>query len=167
MKLDDVLGYQLDMARHAAMRSIHRQLEGFPLVPADTVALLLIRDHPGCDQAMVGRALSGNRSVGMKVASRLEALGLLTRADGPDRRMKSLHITDKGEAMLAEAIRRHEQAEANVAASLLPGERETLLKLLGKLRAAVDSEEATLPSPPPTARTLTKRSRTWGARKTS
>jgi len=49
MKLAGILGYQLDMARCAALRSLHRLLADNPFRPADTTALLLIREHPGCD----------------------------------------------------------------------------------------------------------------------
>jgi len=144
MKLADVLGYQLDMTRHAALRSLHRLLAGFPLKPADTTALLLIRDQPGCDQTVLGRTLSGNRSVGMKVASRLEAKGLLTRDGGRDRRSKGLFLTPAGESALAEAVRRHDRAEAVLATYLGPGEREMLLVLLAKVQKAIREEEARL-----------------------
>ena len=141
MHLDDILGYRLDMTRHAAMRNIYRELDGL-LKPADTTALLLVRDQPGCDQAMLGRALSGNRSVGMKVANRLEARGLMIRSEGRDRRTKSLHITKEGERLLEEASRRHEQAEAKITAYLEPGEREKLIRLLRKVEQAVLDQEA-------------------------
>lgn len=144
MKLADILGYQLDMTRHAALRSLHRLLAGFPLKPADTTALLLVRDQPGCDQTVLGRTLSGNRSVGMKVASRLEAKGLLTRNGGRDRRSKGLFLTPAGESALAEALRRHDRAEAVLATYLGPGERETLLVLLAKVQKAIREEEAGL-----------------------
>ena len=97
MKLDEILGYQLDMTRHAAMRSIHRRLAGSSFKPADTTALLLVRAQPGCSQAELGAALSGNRSVGMKVASPLEAKGLMTRGEGRDRRTKGLYLTAERE----------------------------------------------------------------------
>lgn len=144
MKLDEIVGYRLDMARCAILRSVHRLLDGTGFRPADTTALLLIKEQPGCDQAELGRALAGNRSVGMKVASRLEDRGLLVRGKGRDRRSKGLHITAEGEAMLAELLVRHEDAEARLAAALAPGERETLLKLLGKIEQAVLDEEAEL-----------------------
>lgn len=144
MKLANILGYQLDMTRHAALRSLHRLLAGFPLKPADTTALLVVRDQPGCDQTVLGRAMSGNRSVGMKVASRLEAKGLLTRDGGRDRRSKGLFLTPEGESALAEALRRHDRAEAVLATYLGPGERETLLVLLAKVQKAIREEEAGL-----------------------
>ena len=142
MKLADILGYRLDMARHAAMRSVHRQLADCALKPADTTALLLVRDQPGCDQATLGRALSGNRSVGMKVASRLEAMQLIVRGPGSDRRKKGLHITTEGKRVLDDAIQRHEKAEAVIARHLHGGERDLLLRLLLKIERAVREDEA-------------------------
>lgn len=153
MKLAGILGYQLDMARCAALRSLHRLLADIPFRPADTTALLLVSERPGCDQTTLGRMLAGNRSVGMKVASRLEAHGLLTRDSGRDRRSKGLFITAEGERVLADLLGRHARAEARLAACLEPGERATLLKLLAKVQRAVDEEEADLRRPPAAAAT--------------
>lgn len=144
MKLADIVGYRLDMARCAALRSLHRLLDETSYRPADTTALLLIRERPGCDQTMLGRALAANRSVGMKVATRLEARGLLTRGEGRNRRSKGLYITPEGEAVLTKLLACHDAAEARLAAALAPGERELLLSLLGKIERAVLDEETEL-----------------------
>lgn len=144
MKLADVVGYQLDMARCAALRTLHRRLAGLALNPADTTALMMVRERPGCDQTILGRALAGNRSVGMKVASRLERRGLLTRDNGRDRRSKGLHITEAGEQMLMELLHRHAHAEALISAYLTAAERDTLLLLLAKVQQAIHDEEAGL-----------------------
>ena len=142
MQLADIIGYRLDMARCAALRSIHRLLADTPFRPADTTALLLVSERPGCDQTELGRALAGNRSVGMKVAARLEQRGLLTRGEGRDRRSKGLYITPAGEAALADLLARHRDAEAKLMAPLEPGERDQLLMLLGKIEQVVLEEEA-------------------------
>lgn len=144
VKLDDIVGYRLDMARCAALRSIHRLLDDTTFRPADTTALLFVQEQPGCDQTMLGRVLAANRSVGMKVAARLEARGLLTRGEGRDRRSKGLYITPAGDAALAQLLERHRQAEALLTAALEPGEREVLLRLLGKIEQTVLDEEAAL-----------------------
>jgi DNA-binding MarR family transcriptional regulator len=157
MKLATILGYQLDMTRCAALRSLNRHLAGEALRPADTTALMLARERPGCDQTLLGRMLAGNRSVGMKVASRLEEHGLLTRGAGRDRRSKGLFITAQGEEALAATLQRHETAEQLLAKYLNTGEREQLLGLLGKVQRAVDEEEADLrqdtANPDPTGQT--------------
>ena len=155
MKLADILGYQLDMARCAALRALHRRLADAPLRPADTTTLLLVRERPGCDQTTLGRALAGNRSVGMKVASRLEERGLLTRGEGRDRRSKGLFITEKGERALDEILQLHESAEAAIAAYLTPVEREQLLMLLAKVQQGITDEEAGLVRLPQGAETNT------------
>ena len=140
-KLADILGYQLDFTRHAALRSLNRYLADGPLSPASLTALMLVRDRPGCDQTILGRAMSGNRSVGMKVASKLEDSGLLERGEGRDRRSKGLYITRDGEQALARTLRHHARAEAVLAARLAPGERDTLLRLLAKVCHAIHDDE--------------------------
>jgi DNA-binding MarR family transcriptional regulator len=150
MKLAKILGYQLDMTRCAALRALHRRLVDSTLKPADTTALLLIWEQPGCDQTTLGRALAGNRSVGMKVASRLESRGLLIRGEGRDRRSRGLYVTEKGEHALGDLMRRHRCAETVISTYLTPAERDQLLLLLAKVQQGVIDEEARLiPVPPP------------------
>lgn len=144
VKLDEIVGYRLDMARCAALRSVHRLLDHTSFRPADTTALLLVRDRPGCNQTTLGRALAGNRSVGMKVAARLEARGLLTRGEGRNRRSKGLYLTRAGEAALDDLLARHDEAERRLTAALGPGERDKLLELLDKVERAVLDEETAL-----------------------
>src|SRR5690606_38123223 len=86
VKLESIVGYRLDMARWAALRRIHPLLDDTGFRTAGTTAQLLTRPRPGRDQSELGRALAGNRSVGMKVASRLEKRGLLIRGEGRNRR---------------------------------------------------------------------------------
>ena len=138
----NILGYQLDRTRNAASKSLRHYLGDLPLTPATITSLILVRDRPGCDQTTLGRALFGNRSVGMKVASRLEADGYMERGEGRDRRSKGLYITEMGEAVLGEALRRHAQAEAVLAARLTREERTTLLNLLAKVRHAIDDDRS-------------------------
>jgi DNA-binding MarR family transcriptional regulator len=144
VKLADIVGYRLDMARCAALRSVHRMLADTPFRPADTTALLLVKERPGCDQTELGQALAANRSVGMKVAARLEARGLLTRRQGRDRRSKGLHITPAGEAALADLLARHARAEARLTSALSTAEQVLLLWLLDKVEQTVLDEEAGL-----------------------
>lgn len=145
MKLAEIIGYQLDIARCAALRSLNRLLAGEQYRPADTAALQLVREQPGCNQTTLGRALAGNRSVGMKVASRLEAHGLLTRSEGRDARSKGLFLTEKGERTLDRLLALHTEAEVRLAEHLTPDEQATLLKLLGKVQQAIADEEEALP----------------------
>jgi len=142
VQLSEIIGYRLDMARCAGLRCLHALLADTPFKPADTTALLLVRERPGCDQTELGHALAGNRSVGMKVATRLEARGLLVRSGGRDRRSKGLYITPEGEAVLADLLARHSEAEALLASALSEADRRLLLHLLGKVERAVLEQES-------------------------
>lgn len=144
VKLSDIVGYRLDMVRCAALRSLHRLLAGSSFRPADTTTLLFVKEHPGCDQTMLGHALASNRSVGMKLAARLEVRGLLTRGEGRDGRSKGLYIAPAGEAALADLLALHAKAEARLTAALTEKERAQLLTLLGKIERTVLDEEADL-----------------------
>lgn len=146
MKLAEIVGYQLDMARCAALRSLHRVLDDGPYRPADTTALALVKEMPGCNQTFLGLALAGNRSVGMKVASRLEARGLLERGPGKDARSKGLYITANGERVLEELLAKHAEAEEKLDSYLDPDEKTQLLSLLNKIQKAIEEEEAALPT---------------------
>jgi DNA-binding MarR family transcriptional regulator len=148
MKLSEILGYEIDVTRHVALRSLRRILADCPINATFLSAMLLVRDQPGCDQTMLGRALVGNRSLGMKVASLLEGKGLMTRGPGRNRRTKGLYITAAGERTLTETLRHHARAEAILAAYLGPGERDMLLLLLAKVQRAVrDAETDALAQP--------------------
>ncbi len=151
MKLSQILGYEIDVTRHVALRSLHRILADCPINPTLLSALLLVQDQPGCDQTELGRALVGGRSLGMKIASLLEGMGLMTRGPGRDRRSKGLYLTPDGERALAEVLALHARAEAILAAYLEPGERETLLRLLAKVQQAVRDEQAGRLDPPEAA----------------
>jgi DNA-binding MarR family transcriptional regulator len=142
LKLNEILGYRLDMTRCAAIRSLRRRFGAGRFRPADTTALLLIREQPGCDQTVLGRALAGTRSVGMKVASRLEGRGLLMRGVGRDRRSRGLYLTPEGEEVLRDLLGRHAAAEAELAQYLELGERQVLLSLLDKVERGLLAEEA-------------------------
>ena len=144
MKLAEVIGYRLALARYAAVRSLLRELDGTDTGPADLTALMLVRERPGCNQTVLGRALGANRMVGMKVASRLEARGLLSRGAGRDRRSLGLFITESGERELDDLLGRHQRSEALIASYLSPAESKQLLVLLGKVQKAVDDEDVAL-----------------------
>jgi DNA-binding MarR family transcriptional regulator len=66
------------------------------------------------------------------------------RADPGDRRAWRVHVTPKGQRAFREAERRHAAKVAKIFAGLSPGEIETLIRLLDKLRGTLR------PAEPPT-----------------
>ena len=130
------IGYQLHLAARLALHEAHEALAGMALTPARVTALLHIRDHPGCDQAALGRFLLVNRSAGMKVANRLAEAGLIERRAGRDRRSLGLFLTPAGDAALDGTLACLAEAEARLCARLAPHERTQFLSLLQKLQPA-------------------------------
>src|SRR5262245_1714954 len=65
---------------------------------------------------------------------RLEASGLISRAPHPaDRRGVVVQLTDKGRALIDEAVTAHVENEHQILVGLTQEEQETLAKLLAKL----------------------------------
>ena len=140
----ETVAYQLDAIHCLVARNFHQSLAGTGFRPKEVRALALVRDHPGCDQTMLGRALVGNRSHGMKVASRLEEKGLLVRQNGRDGRTKGLFLTSEGERVLRELPKLDAGLTARMISSLEPAEWEALHDLLSKIQCTVNAEDDAL-----------------------
>ena len=54
MKLSDILGYEIDVAGHGALRSMQRILADGPINLIFLSALLPVQDRPRRDQTMLG-----------------------------------------------------------------------------------------------------------------
>ena len=138
------VAYQLDAILCAMARNFHQSLAGTGFRPRDVRALAVVKEHPGCDQTTLGRALVGNRSLGMKVASRLEEKGLLVRQGGRDGRSKGLFLTSEGERVLGELPKPDTGLTTRMISSLEPAEWEVLRDLLSKIQCTVNADEETL-----------------------
>ena len=76
----------------------------------------------------------------------LEAAGLIRRVrDENDRRVVYAELTDKGREVIDRAIEAHLQMEHDLLADLSPRERQSLIKLLGKVEASLLQHEANHP----------------------
>ncbi|KAB7765205.1 MarR family winged helix-turn-helix transcriptional regulator [Xanthomonas maliensis] len=139
------LGYQLQLAALASSHAARQELAGLYLTPARVTALIHIRDQPGCDQTELGNRLLVNRAAGMKIANALAEQGLIERLAGRDRRSKGLYLTEHGERTLSVAQGCLARAVERTCAGLTGGERQTLLRLLGKLNASTPNAPADVP----------------------
>ncbi|TAM84953.1 MAG: MarR family transcriptional regulator [Jatrophihabitans sp.] len=73
----------------------------------------------------------------------LEAAGLIRRVrDDNDRRVVYAELTDEGRAVIDRAIEAHLEMEHELLAGLTPRERQTLVKLLGKVESSLVQHEA-------------------------
>lgn len=73
----------------------------------------------------------------------LEAAGLIRRVrDDSDRRVVYAELTDEGRDVIDRAIEAHLEMEHALLADISPRERQTLVKLLGKIEASLLAHEA-------------------------
>lgn len=140
--LNDLLGYQIEMAHLAAIGDARAVLAPYGLTPAKVTALLLIRANPGCDQTALGRALSVNRSSAMKLINVLVERGLVERRPGRNMRTNALHLLPVGEQQAEGMLAELRKSDRGLGERLTSAEREVLLTLLRKLRRARSERRA-------------------------
>lgn len=125
-------GYALRRAAGAMMAEFSRRLEPLGLRYADVSALLLIGANPTLTASQLGRMLDIQRANMVPLLGRLTDAGLITRRP-LDGKSHSLHLTDAGEAKLAEARRVIEQFETWLVAKVPPAHRDHLKPALDAL----------------------------------
>lgn len=140
--LDELIGYNLRRA-HA----VHRQrfasvFAPHSIRPVQLSILGLIYDRPGLKQSDLGRALDIKRANMVTLLAELERRKLITRRPAhSDRRAHQLELTPAGKKLAAELLALHTKLENDFARCLGPRERDTLLRLLKKVRALEISPE--------------------------
>jgi DNA-binding MarR family transcriptional regulator len=140
--LADLIGYQLRLTDLLALRDARTTLASFRITPAKVTALAFVRDNPGCDQSSLARFLDVNRASAMKLVNVLEEQGLVERREGRDRRSNGLHLTVSGEDSLSAMTGALLDTDARLASLLTARERRELLRLLAKVREALETAQA-------------------------
>ncbi len=120
------------------------------------VRLLWEVEHaPGCTATDLMAAMGLDRGHASRLVRDLEGRGLLRRkADQPDRRARSLHLTQKGLRLLEEVRARTEQRLAGLLDHMSAFDRRELLDamarvegILGRARERVDEMDDARPDP--------------------
>lgn len=103
--LDSMLGYRLRRASMAMMGDVIDSLRAIDLSVGEASLLILVGHNPGCRQSDVGRALAIKRANLTPLIGRLKGRRLIS--DAPiDGRSLSLTLTEEGEALQKEAMKR-------------------------------------------------------------
>jgi DNA-binding MarR family transcriptional regulator len=106
----------------------------YDLTPVQYAALIAIRTHPGIDATRLSAVIAFDRSTLGNVIERLEAKQYIERKSGrDDKRVKPLHLTKKGAALLRDIMPSVDRAQARMLQPLKPADRKTLLALLTQL----------------------------------
>jgi DNA-binding MarR family transcriptional regulator len=107
-----------------------------------TFNVLMILEGAGCALGPheIGDALLVTRGTVTGLLDSLETRGLIARGPHPqDRRMLHVTLTARGRRLLARLLPQHFPAEADLVSVLSDREKETLIRLLGKLQAHLEA----------------------------
>ncbi|MDX3924181.1 MAG: MarR family winged helix-turn-helix transcriptional regulator [Shinella sp.] len=98
------IGYRVRRAQIVLAQRFAVRFCAFDLRPSEFCALLLISENPGRKQSEIAAALAIRRANFVTVINVLERRGLAERRDAAgDRRSTALHLTARGEKLLAAA----------------------------------------------------------------
>jgi len=132
--LDELLGYALRRAQVGMFLAFHAATRDQDITPPRFTALVIVGANPGIGQSALGQVLGIARSGAMMLADWMEERGLVERRRRPnDGRAWGVHLTARGEKLVA-AMKRRVIAEDRKSAGVLDArERKQLLRLLNKL----------------------------------
>ncbi len=132
--LAELLGYQLRRAQLTVFQHFASTLGDQNVTPGQVGVLVLVSRNPGISQTALARAVGVERSTLGEAIDRLLKRRLLLRKPAPqDRRSYALRLSASGEKFLDDFVPRLLRHEDDVAGSLSPAERKTLIALLRRL----------------------------------
>ncbi len=132
--LDALPGYFIRRQQQIAVAIFLEEAEPHGVTPVQFAALLTVARQPGLDQRSLAATIGLDTSTVASVIDRLEARGLMTRQPSlEDRRLRLLHATPAGLALLDEVEPGVVRAQERILGPLAPAERTEFLRLLMKL----------------------------------
>ena len=132
------IGFQLRMAQIASFQAFARHAQEIGLSPGRFAALLLIDRNPGISQTALSRAIGSDKSTLTPVLDGLVKRGLISRErTRADRRLYELKLTDAGRKAMRAMFERAQRHESELDEIVGPRERETVMKALRKIAAAL------------------------------
>ncbi len=135
--LPELLGYQLRRAQLTVFQHFASTLGDQNVTPGQVGLLVLVSRNPGISQTALAKAVGVERSTLGAARDRLLQPRRVLRKPAPrDRRTYALHLSASGEKFLDDFVPRLLRHEDDVAGSLSPEERKTLIALLRRLAGA-------------------------------
>ena len=127
-------GYLFRRMQQIAVAIFVEECRTYDLTPVQYAALVAIRTHPGIDATRLSAVIAFDRSTLGSVIERLEAKQYVERKPArEDKRVKLLHLTKKGSALLRNIVPLVDRAQARMLQPLKQADRKTLLALLTQL----------------------------------
>jgi DNA-binding MarR family transcriptional regulator len=130
------VGFLLSTLGFTSQRRWAERLRPLGLDARQAAMLRHVASIEGRSQQALATALRIPASRVVALVDDLEHRGLLERRPDPrDRRVRALHLTQKGKRLLARVMELSEEHEAELSAGLRPAERRQLVDLLRRLAA--------------------------------
>ena len=127
-------GYLFRRMQQIAVAIFMEECRAFDLTPVQYAALVAIRTHPGIDATRLSAVIAFDRSTLGSVIERLQAKQLIERKPAAeDKRVKLLHLTRAGAALLRDIIPSVDRAQERMLQPLKPADRKILMALLTQL----------------------------------
>jgi MarR family transcriptional regulator, lower aerobic nicotinate degradation pathway regulator len=127
-------GYLFRRMQQIAVAIFVEECRAYDLTPVQYAALVSIHTHPGIDATRLSAVIAFDRSTLGNVIERLESKAFIERKAGrEDKRVKLLHLTKAGVAVLREIMPAVERAQARMLQPLKPADRKVLLALMTQL----------------------------------
>jgi DNA-binding MarR family transcriptional regulator len=127
-------GYLFRRMQQIAVALFVEECRAYDLTPVQYAALVAIGSHPGIDATRLSAVIAFDRSTLGSVIERLEAKAYIERKPSiADKRIKLLHLTKSGAALLREIMPSVDRAQARMLQPLKAADRKTLLALMTQL----------------------------------
>ena len=127
-------GYLFRRMQQIAVAIFMEECRAFDLTPVQYAALVAIRTHPGIDATRLSAVIAFDRSTLGSVIERLQAKQWIERKPAAeDKRVKLLHLTRAGAALLRDIIPSVDRAQERMLQPLKPADRKILMALLTQL----------------------------------
>jgi len=135
--LDALPGHLIRRLQQIAVGLFMEETADFDLTPVQFAALATVARTPGMDQRTLARTIGFDTSTIGGVIDRLERRALMQRQPSPDdRRVRRLHVTDDGAALLDRVMPAMHLAQQRMLAPLPAAERAQFLRMLTTLVTA-------------------------------
>jgi DNA-binding MarR family transcriptional regulator len=127
-------GHLIRRAHQIAVALFMEECGDLDITPVQYAMLLAIRENPGVDATRLSAIIAFDRSTLGSVLERLEARKLVLRGASPDdKRIKVLHLTPAGTALIRAAEPAVARSQKRLMEPLPQRDRASLLALLNEL----------------------------------
>lgn len=123
----------LHLTAHDWRTALDRRLRPLGLSRATWMLLAFVRKLEGANQTQLADRLGLEGASVVRLVDRLEREGYVERRPGVDRRVKTVHATEKGEALSAEILRAASELRAEIFRDVDAGEIGAAHALLARL----------------------------------